>query len=141
MSKVRIATLAELDLAKPGHALVANVDLVIVRWPDAAEVSVLYGRCLHRGALLSGMYPLRNGAHPNHAGFKNGVKSLPNYMKELGYRACLAGKDGIQRDSDLYKWEFKIEKTKEHVPGANEPQHDRHRKSHCRQCVPHQNHL
>jgi uncharacterized sulfatase len=83
----------------------------------------------NRGALLSGMYPLRNGAHPNHAGFKNGVKSLPNYMKESGYRACLAGKDGIQRESDLYKWEFKIEKTEEHVPGANEPQHDRHRKS------------
>lgn len=83
----------------------------------------------NRGALLSGMYPLRNGAHPNHAGFKNGVKSLPNYMKKLGYRACLAGKDGIQRDSDLYKWEFKIEKTEEHVPGANEPKHDRHRRS------------
>ncbi len=83
----------------------------------------------NRGCLLSGMYPLRNGAHPNHSGFKNGVKSLPNYMKEIGYRAYLAGKDGIQRDSDLYEWEFKIEKTKEHVPGANEAKHDRHRKS------------
>jgi len=53
MKKVRIATLSELDPARPAHALVANVDLVIVRWPDEDEVSVLYGRCLHRGALLS----------------------------------------------------------------------------------------
>jgi len=83
----------------------------------------------NRGALLTGLYPLRNGAHPNHAGFKDGVKSLPNYMEELGYRAALAGKDGIQRPSDLYHWETKIEKTDEHVPGANEPKHDRHRKS------------
>ena len=53
MKKVRIATLNDLDPAKPARALVANVDLVIVRWPDEDEVSVLYGRCLHRGALLS----------------------------------------------------------------------------------------
>ena len=53
MNKVRIATLRAMDSSKPAHALVANVDLVIVRWPDEDEVTVLYGRCLHRGALLS----------------------------------------------------------------------------------------
>lgn len=83
----------------------------------------------NRGTILTGMYPLRNGAHANHSGFHNGIKSLPNYMKELSYRACLGGKDGIQRASDLYKWEFKIQKGEEHVPGADEPKHDRHRKS------------
>lgn len=83
----------------------------------------------NRGTLLTGMYPLRNGAHANHSGFYDGIKSLPNYMKDLGYRACLGGKDGIQQPSDLYHWETKIEKTDEHVPGADEPKHDRHRKS------------
>lgn len=83
----------------------------------------------NRGTLLTGMYPLRNGAHANHSGFHDGIKSLPNYMKELGYRACLGGKDGIQQASDLYHWETKIEKSEEHVPGADEPKHDRHRKS------------
>jgi glutamate synthase domain-containing protein 2 len=53
MNKVRIAKFADLEAEKPGHALVEDVDLVIVRWPDEDEVSVLYGRCLHRGALLS----------------------------------------------------------------------------------------
>jgi glutamate synthase domain-containing protein 2/nitrite reductase/ring-hydroxylating ferredoxin subunit len=53
MKKVRIATLRDLDPGSPAHALVSGVDLVIVRWPDEEEVSVLYGRCLHRGALLS----------------------------------------------------------------------------------------
>ena len=33
------------------YALVADVDLVVLRYGD--EVSVLYGRCLHRGALMS----------------------------------------------------------------------------------------
>ncbi len=53
MNKVRVATFEDLDPSRPAYALVANVDLVIVRWPDREEVSVLYGRCLHRGALLS----------------------------------------------------------------------------------------
>ncbi|MFT4808210.1 MAG: nitrite reductase/ring-hydroxylating ferredoxin subunit [Paraglaciecola sp.] len=34
--------------------MVANVDLVIVRFDD--RVSVLYGRCAHRGALMSDGY-------------------------------------------------------------------------------------
>lgn len=43
----------------PTYALVANVDLVIIRYRDGQNeehASVLYGRCLHRGALLSDGY-------------------------------------------------------------------------------------
>ncbi len=47
----RVATWSELDDRQPAYALVANVDLVVVRHDD--QVSVLYGRCLHRGALLA----------------------------------------------------------------------------------------
>lgn len=50
----KVATFSELKNKIPVHALVANVDLVIIRYED--EVSVLYGRCLHRGALLSDGY-------------------------------------------------------------------------------------
>ncbi|MHC4991356.1 MAG: glutamate synthase-related protein [Planctomycetota bacterium] len=48
--RVKIATWSQLTDREPAHAVVANVDLVIVRYDD--RVSVLYGRCLHRGALL-----------------------------------------------------------------------------------------
>lgn len=51
MNPVAIATVSELPDRVPTYALVANVDLVIVRWD--AEFSVLHGRCKHRGALLS----------------------------------------------------------------------------------------
>jgi len=46
-----VASWDELADRVPVHALVGNVDLVVVRYDD--EVSVLYGRCLHRGALLA----------------------------------------------------------------------------------------
>ncbi len=54
MSKVKVATLSQLEDRKPAYALVAGVDLVVVRHDE--EVSVLYGRCLHRGALMSDGY-------------------------------------------------------------------------------------
>jgi len=51
MKKTPVAVWNELADRVPAHALIANVDLVIVRYDDA--VSVLYGRCAHRGALMS----------------------------------------------------------------------------------------
>jgi len=53
MKRVRIADFTDLHPGELGSARVANVDLVLVRWPEREEVSVLYGRCLHRGALLA----------------------------------------------------------------------------------------
>jgi len=50
-SKTKVATWSELEDRKPAYALAAGVDLVVVRYDD--QVSVLYGRCAHRGALMS----------------------------------------------------------------------------------------
>jgi len=49
--RVKVATWSQLKDREPEYALVSNVDLVVVRLGD--DVSVLYGRCLHRGALMS----------------------------------------------------------------------------------------
>ncbi len=51
MQKTAIARLDELKDREPAHALVGEVDLVVVRFDDS--VTVLYGRCLHRGALMA----------------------------------------------------------------------------------------
>jgi glutamate synthase domain-containing protein 2 len=51
MNKVSIADWSALKDRAPEYALVGNVDLVVIRYGD--NVSVMYGRCLHRGALLA----------------------------------------------------------------------------------------
>jgi len=51
MKALPIISLNVLQDRVPAHALVAGVDLVVTRYDD--EVSVLYGRCAHRGALMS----------------------------------------------------------------------------------------
>lgn len=49
--RVKVAVWSNLPDREPQYALVANVDLVVVRFGD--NVSVFYGRCLHRGALMA----------------------------------------------------------------------------------------
>lgn len=53
MNKVRIAAWTEIEPGGLVRALVAGVDLVVVRWPDGEGHSVLYGRCVRRGALMA----------------------------------------------------------------------------------------
>ena len=48
---VKVARWSDLADRQPSYALVSGVDLVVVRFDD--QVSVLFGRCHHRGALLA----------------------------------------------------------------------------------------
>ena len=45
-----------------------------------------------RQALLTGLYPVRSGAYPNHAVVRPGTKSLPTHLGNLGYRTAVVGK-------------------------------------------------
>ena len=53
MHKTAIATWSDLESLIPTYALIADVDLVVIRWQDEEHASVLYGRCAHRGALMA----------------------------------------------------------------------------------------
>lgn len=45
-----------------------------------------------RQMIYTGLFPVRNGAYPQRSRIHDGVKTLPVYMKELGYRVAIAGK-------------------------------------------------
>ncbi len=76
--KTAIATFSELETFKPTYALVADVDLVVIRLEEE-KVSVLYGRCLHRGALMADGHieggNLVCGVHNWDYCYKSGVSS------------------------------------------------------------------
>ncbi len=48
---IKIIKISALNNRQPAHALINGLDLVVIKYDD--NVSVLYGRCLHRGALMS----------------------------------------------------------------------------------------
>ncbi len=80
VKKAKIAAWSTLPDRKPTYALVAGVDLILIRYGEA--VSVLYGRCLHRGALLSdGTVDGENlicGVHQWDYRYDTGVSSYDN---------------------------------------------------------------
>lgn len=80
MQRTRIATWSEIPNRDPFGVLLDGLDLVIVRNGD--DHSVLYGRCLHRGALLADGRiegdDLICGLHNWDYKFETGVSSYSN---------------------------------------------------------------
>ncbi len=48
---IKLISLIELNDRQPAHSVVKELDLVVVLYDK--KVSVFYGRCLHRGALMA----------------------------------------------------------------------------------------
>ncbi|PWJ43740.1 glutamate synthase-related protein [Sediminitomix flava] len=51
MDLIKLIEEKRLEDRKPTYALAEEIDLVVIKFDD--QISVLYGRCLHRGALMS----------------------------------------------------------------------------------------
>jgi glutamate synthase domain-containing protein 2/nitrite reductase/ring-hydroxylating ferredoxin subunit len=108
MKAERIATWSELDAQRPAHALVRDVDLVIVRWPDAETASVMYGRCAHRGALLADGHVegenLICGLHHWDYRYRSGVSAYQNNEQLHRFSSWVEG-DGLYVDADeIAEW-------------------------------------
>ncbi|MBW3634973.1 MAG: sulfatase [Armatimonadetes bacterium] len=54
-----------------------------------------------RSTLYTGLYPMRHGCHMNHGQVKAGTRSLPHFLKPLGYRVALAGKKHIKPEASF----------------------------------------
>ena len=109
MNKVRILDWNDLPDRQPTHALVANVDLVVVRYDD--DVSVLYGRCLHRGALMADGEVRGDdivcGVHNWDYQFESGVSSY-NSSEVLQKFEAWIEEGGVWVDEDeIAAWERK----------------------------------
>jgi glutamate synthase domain-containing protein 2/nitrite reductase/ring-hydroxylating ferredoxin subunit len=92
MNKISIYAWKNLSPVVPVYALVADVDLVIVRWPDTEQVSVLYGRCLHRGALM----------HDGHVDGENLVCGLHNW--DYNFETGVSSYDSTERLHRFTSW-------------------------------------
>ncbi len=133
MNKIEIAFLDELGDREPQHALVGDVDLVVVRFDES--VSVLYGRCAHRGALMSDGHVdganLICGVHGWDYRLDTGVseynhsETLPRFSSWIENGAVLVDEDEIQAwaekhpqpyQRDSYQGEFQ-----DHTGTQDEP--------------------
>ncbi|MFG0274949.1 MAG: glutamate synthase-related protein [Phycisphaerales bacterium] len=111
MQATRVATLSDLKTLEPVHALVGGVDLVLIRFEraGATQVSALYGRCLHRGALLSDGHidgdNLICGLHGRDYRYDTGVSAYNN-EERLEKFACWIEDGAVFVDADeVAAWE------------------------------------
>jgi len=59
-----------------------------------------------RAVIMSGMHSARNGAEANHSQMKPSVRTLPTYLKDLGYHTAHFGKSHFQPRTSYPDMEF-----------------------------------
>ncbi|MEO0817492.1 MAG: glutamate synthase-related protein [Pseudomonadota bacterium] len=92
---------------EPEYALVGEVDLVVVRFDD--EISVFYGRCLHRGALMADGHVDANdnlicGVHNWDYRLDTGVSEYENSEALPKFKAWIDGNDVLVDADEIADW-------------------------------------
>ena len=104
---VTIAHLSDVPDRSPVGALVGTVDLVIVRTDD--EITVLYGRCLHRGALMSDGHvtgqDLICGVHGWDYRITTSISAYNNDERLPVFSSWIQGDDIIVDAAEVGAWE------------------------------------
>ncbi len=105
MNKHSVPRCDDLPDRTPTGALVENVDLVIVRFGDA--VSAFYGRCLHRGVMLSDGLNGHNlicGVHNWGYRVDTGISAYVNDEKLPKFNAWIEGGDVLVDTDEIKQW-------------------------------------
>ena len=106
MNKITIANWVELRDREPRYVLVADVDLVIVRFDDT--VTVLYGRCAHRGALMADGHVdgdnLICGVHGWDYRLDTGVSEYKNSETLPKFNAWVEGGQVVVDEDEIAAW-------------------------------------
>jgi glutamate synthase domain-containing protein 2 len=107
MTPISLASWNDVPDREPIGALVSNVDLVIVRYND--EHSVLYGRCLHRGALMAdGTVSGKNllcGLHGWDYCYHTGVSEYANEERLHRFESWLEDGNVMVDEDEILAWE------------------------------------
>ncbi len=107
MQKTALAEWSKLEDRVPAYGLVANVDLVLVRHDD--NVSVFYGRCPHRGALLAdGSVQGDNlicGVHGWDFRYDTGISEYNNDEKLPKFSAWIENGKVFVDEEEIAAWE------------------------------------
>lgn len=102
-----IANWSRLPDRVPVYALASSVDLVVIRYDDKA--SVLYGRCLHRGALLADGHidgdNLICGVHNWDYRYDTGISEYKNQDVLKKFTAWVDGDDLVVDLDEILAWE------------------------------------
>ncbi|MDF1823359.1 MAG: sulfatase [Verrucomicrobiales bacterium] len=95
-------TYNDLPLYGGENAKTPNLDALAARGLTFNQAYVASAMCQPcRAELYSGQYPMSNGCAWNHSASRPETRSLPHYLKPLGYRVGIAGKVHVKPDANF----------------------------------------
>jgi glutamate synthase domain-containing protein 2/nitrite reductase/ring-hydroxylating ferredoxin subunit len=104
---LKIANISTLGDRVPTHASANNTDLVIIKYDG--DISIFYGRCHHRGALLADGYIEGNnlicGVHNWDYRFDTGVSEYNNDEALYKFTAIIKGDDLYIDENEILSFE------------------------------------
>ncbi len=107
MKKVVVADWEKLEDRAPTYALIANVDLVVIKYDK--KVSAFYGRCLHRGALLADGFikgdSLVCGVHHWDFRYDTGVSEYDNDERLVKFSTWIEEDKVLVDEVEIREWE------------------------------------
>lgn len=84
------------DAITPNIDRLASEGLKFNRFYQAVAMSSPTRHCF-----MTGLYPVKSGAYPNHTMVKEGTRSVVHYLRDCGYRVALQGKRHIAPQSSF----------------------------------------
>ncbi|MEM9391040.1 MAG: sulfatase, partial [Bacteroidota bacterium] len=90
---------SQRDVGAYGNSLLStpHMDRIINEGMKFENAFTSTAMCVpSRSSLLTGLHPMRHGAHPNHAKITPGTRSVAHYLAEAGYKVGLIGKTHIK---------------------------------------------
>ena len=97
------------DLNQKDLGCYGNTDVQTPHMDQLAEEGMRFTRAYaassmctpSRAVMFTGLYPYKNGAQMNHFTVNAGIKSLPHYLQNLGYRVVISGKIHISPETSF----------------------------------------
>ena len=89
-----------------GQAHTPNIDRLAgegMRFTHCFQAAPMCSPTRHN--IYTGLYPVKSGAYPNHTFAKDGTQSVVHYLKPLGYRVALSGKQHIA-PKEIFPFEY-----------------------------------
>ena len=80
-----------------------------IRFTNAYQAAPMCSPTRHN--LLTGIWPVKTGAYPNHTFAKEGTLSIVQQLKPAGYQVALIGKSHVQPKS-VFPWDLYVPLTK-----------------------------
>ncbi len=93
-------TYNDLPLYGGENAITPNIDALASRGLTFNQAYLATAMCQPcRAELYSGQYPMSNGCAWNHSASRPETRSLPHFLRPLGYRVGIAGKVHVKPDA------------------------------------------